>query len=107
MHPTLLRVDSLTRVPIIDYVEVHSWGKEDWCKKSHSRAGREYNMAVFGICQFLNGMSVIWIKDGRYLVFQSPSDDGKIQFLIENTTVTVFIQQFYDGITLIFEKNKR
>ena len=47
---------------------------------------------------------VIWMKNGRYLVFQSPNGDGKIQFLIENTTVTVFIQKFDYGITVLFEK---
>ena len=30
--------------------------------------------------------------------------DGKIQSLIENTTVTVFIQKFDYGIPVIFEK---
>ena len=39
---------------------------------------------------FLDGISVIWIKIVRYSVFQSPDGDGKMQFLIENTTVTVF-----------------
>ena len=53
---------------------------------------------------FLGGDTVIWIKNGRYSVFQSPNGDGKIQFLIENTTVTVFIQKFDYGITVIFEK---
>ena len=47
---------------------------------------------------------VIWMKNGRYLVFQSPNGDGNIQFLIENTTVKVFIQKFDYGITVIFEK---
>ena len=37
----------------------------------------------------------------------SPGDDGKAQFLIENTTVTIFIQIFHDAITVIFEKNQR
>ena len=30
-------------------------------------------------------------KYGLYLVFQLPNCDGKIQFLIENTTMTIFI----------------
>ena len=30
--------------------------------------------------------------------------DGKIQFLIENATVKVFVQKFDYGITVIFEK---
>ena len=51
-------------------------------------------MAVFGICQFLVGISIIGIKDGRFSVFKSPNCDGKIQFLIENTTGMVFIQKF-------------
>ena len=43
-------------------------------------------------------------KNGRYLVFKSSNDDGNIQFLIENTTVTVIIQKFAYGVTVIFEK---
>ena len=40
----------------------------------------------------------------RYSVFHSPNGDGKIQFLIENTTMTVFIQKFAYGTTVIFGK---
>ena len=61
-------------------------------------------MAVFGICQFLDGISIIGIKDGRFSVFKSPNGDGKIQFLIENTTGMVFIQKF-DYVN--FRKNQR
>ena len=61
-------------------------------------------MTVFVISQFLGGDTVIWIKNGRYSVFQSPNGDRKIQFLIENTAVTVFTQKFDYGITVIFEK---
>ena len=49
----------------------------------------------------MNGISVI---NWRYLVFKSPNGDGKIQFLIENTKMTVFIQKFDYRITAIFEK---
>ena len=35
---------------------------------------------------------------------QLPKREGKIQFLIENTTVTVFIQKFDYGITVISER---
>ena len=59
-------------------------------------------MAVFA--KFLDGILVIWIKNGRYSVFQSPYGDGEIQFLIENTTLTVIIQKFDYGITVIFDK---
>ena len=52
----------------------------------------------------LDGIFVIWIKNGRYSVFQSPGGDGNIQFQIENTTVTVVIQKFDYGTTVIFEK---
>ena len=38
---------------------------------------------VFCICQILGGDTVIWVKIGRYSVFQSPSGEGKIQFLID------------------------
>ena len=61
-------------------------------------------MTIFDICQFLGGATVIWIENGRYSVFQSPNRDVKIQFLMENTTVMVFIQKFDYGITIIFEK---
>ena len=37
-------------------------------------------------------------------MFQSPNGDGKIQFLRENTPVTVFVQKIDYGITVIFEK---
>ena len=37
-------------------------------------------------------------------MFQSPNGDGKIQYLMENTPVTVFVQKFDYGITVIFEK---
>ena len=60
-------------------------------------------MTVFGICQFF-GRWYGDFKNGRYSVFQSPNGDGKIQFLIENTTVAVFRQIFDYGITVIFEK---
>ena len=46
---------------------------------------------VGGQGSFLDGLTV-------------SNGDGKIQFLIENTTVTVFIQKFDYGITVIFEK---
>ena len=42
-------------------------------------------------------------KNGLYLVFHLPNGDGKIQFLIENTTMTIFKQKF-DGNTVVFEK---
>ena len=58
-------------------------------------------MSVIGISQFLGGDTVILIKNGRYSIFQSPNGDGKIQFLIENTTVTVFLQIFDYSITAI------
>ena len=44
------------------------------------------------------------MKNGRYSVFQSPNGDGKIQYLIDNTTMAVFIQKFDYDITVIFEK---
>ena len=37
---------------------------------------------------------------------QLPKREGKIQFLIENTTVTVFIQKFVYGYTVILEKTE-
>ena len=61
-------------------------------------------MTVFGICQFFGRYFGNLNKNGLYLVFHLPNGDGKIQFLIENTTVTVFVQKFDYGITVIFEK---
>ena len=61
-------------------------------------------MTVLVFANFLGGDTVIWIKNGRYSVFEPPNGDGKIQYLIENATVTVFIQKFDYGITVIFEK---
>ena len=61
-------------------------------------------MTVFGICQFFGRCYGDLNKNGRYSDFHSPNGDGKIQFLIENTTVTVFIQKFDYGDTVIFEK---
>ena len=66
------------------------------------RGRTTWRYSVFA--KFLDGVSVIWVKNGRYLVFQSPNGDIKIQFLIENTTVTVIIQESDYGITVIFEK---
>ena len=53
---------------------------------------------------FLDDILVILIKIRQYLVFQPPNSDSKIQFLIENTTVTVFTQKFDYGVTVVFEK---
>ena len=44
------------------------------------------------------------MKNGRNSVYQKPNGDGKIHILIENTTVTVFIQKFDYGVTVIFVK---
>ena len=52
---------------------------------------------------FLDSTLVVWIKNGRYSVFQSPDVDDEIQILIENTTVTIFIQIVECDITVIFE----
>ena len=52
----------------------------------------------------LDGISVIRVKNGRYSVSQSPDGDDDIQFQVENATVTVIIQKFDYGMTVIFEK---
>ena len=52
----------------------------------------------------MDSILVIWIKNGWYLIFQSSNYDSKIQILLENTTVTVIIQKFDYGISLIFKK---
>ena len=61
-------------------------------------------MVVLGICKVLDAISVIRMKNGRYSIFQTPNGVDEIQFLIENTTVTVFIQIFDYGMTVIFNK---
>ena len=43
-------------------------------------------------------------KNDRYFGIQAPNIDGKNQFLLENTTVTVIIQKFDCGITVLFVK---
>ena len=43
-------------------------------------------------------MPIVWTR------FSVPNGEVKIQFLIENTMVTVFIQKCSDGITVIFEE---
>ena len=67
--------------------------------------GGSYNMVVFGICQFFGRCFGDLNKKSRYSAFQSRNGDGKIQFLIENTTVTVFMQKFDYGIPVFFEKS--
>ena len=49
-------------------------------------------MAVIGVCQFLDGISIIGIKDCWFSVFKSPNGDGKIQFLIGNTVLQYFLE---------------
>ena len=63
-------------------------------------------MTVFGICQYFGRYFGHLNKKCRYSVFQSPNGKMKyIQVLIENTTVTVFIQKIDCVITVIFEKS--
>ena len=50
----------------------------------------------------LDGTSVILIKMVGIGYFKSPNADGKMQFLIETTTVMVFIQKFDYSIAIIF-----
>ena len=50
-------------------------------------------MRVIAICQFFGQYFGNLNKNGPYLVFQLPNGDGKIQFLIENTTMAVFKQK--------------
>ena len=63
-----------------------------------------YDMAVFGICLFFGRYFGNSNKTCRFKVLQSPNGDGKVQFLIENTTGTVSIQKFDYDITVIFDK---
>ena len=59
-----------------------------------------YDIAVFGISQFF----------GRHFgnlnkkLVGFGNGDSRIQFLMESTTLTVFIQKFDYGATVIFEK---
>ena len=61
-------------------------------------------MAEFSICQFFEQYFGNLSRNGRYSVFRPRNGDGKIQFLIENTTATVFIQKFDYSTTVLFEK---
>ena len=63
-----------------------------------------YHTAVFGICQYFGRYIGNLNINGRYSVFQSFKGDGKIQFLIENTTVVVFKQKSDYSIAAIYEK---
>ena len=63
-----------------------------------------YSMGVYSIFQFFKRYFGNLNKNGLYSVFEAPSGDDKIQFLIDNTTETVFIQKFDYGITVILEK---
>ena len=62
---------------------------------------RVYDMAVFGISQSFG--RYFGNLNKKWPVFQSRNEDGQKQFLIENTTVTVCIQKFDYGMTVIFE----
>ena len=73
------------------------------CHYVHTGRGRTmWWYSVFA--NILGCDTLIWIKNGRYSVFHSTNGDRKIQFLIENTTVTVFVQKFNYDITVFFEK---
>ena len=63
-------------------------------KGTYMRAA--YNMAVFSICQFFGRHFGSLNK--KWLVCRSPNRDRKTQYLIENTTVTVFIQKYISFI---------
>ena len=61
---------------------------------------------MIGVAGFSGGCTIWWYSIfanffGRYFGI---SVDVEIQYRIENTTVTVFIQKFDFGITVIFEK---
>ena len=60
-------------------------------------------MARLGFCLSFERYFGNLNKNGQYSVFQKPQGDDKIRFLIENTTLTVYIQTFDYGITVIFE----
>ena len=63
--------------------------------------GGAYDMAAFGICQFFG--RYFGNLNKKWSVFEH-NGDRKIQFMIENTTGTVFIQKFDYGVMVIFEK---
>ena len=60
-------------------------------------------MTVFGIFRFF-GWYFGNLNEKCSVIGISVTCDGKIQFLIENTTVTVFIQKSDYGIMVILEK---
>ena len=59
-----------------------------WSKMCVS-VGGAYDMTLSSICQYFGWYFGYLNKNGWYSVFQSPKDDSKIQFLIEDTRVTV------------------
>ena len=63
-----------------------------------------YSMGVFGIFQFFGRYFGNLNKNDLYLVFQLPNGDGKIQYLIENTTMTISKQKVGYKNTVIFGK---
>ena len=65
-----------------------------------------YDMAVCSIYQFFERYLDDLNKKGQYSVFQTPNGVRKIYFAIENTTMTIIIQKFDYGITVIFDKSK-
>ena len=66
--------------------------------------GGTCDMTVFVMYQFIGRYFGNLSKNDWYSVFQAQNGEGKNQFLIENTMVTVFIQKYDYGITVIFEK---
>ena len=64
-------------------------------------------MTVFGICHVFGRKYDDLNKKWTVFGVQSSNGDGKIQFQIENTTVTVFRQKFDYGITVIFVKDRQ
>ena len=53
-------------------------------------------MGVFRVCQLFGRYVGDLNKVVAILYFQLPNSDGKIQFPVENTTGTVFIQNIDD-----------
>ena len=58
-------------------------------------------MVVFSNCQFFG--RYFGNLNKKWSVFRSTNRDSKIQYLIKDTTVTVFMQKLDYGIMVIFE----
>ena len=75
-----------------------------WMAKYSFGGEGAYDMAVFGICKSFGRYFGNSNKKWSVFVFLTPESDCKIQFLIVNTKVAVFLPKCAYRIAVIFEK---